>query len=271
MTEPYFETTGVTLWHGDCIDVMRTLPDASAQCAVTSPPYFGLRDYGVPGQIGAEASPDEYVQALRAVFDEVRRLVATDGTLWLNLGDSYYSGRGNPGPNAADSKQPARRGWTRSLDRPGQSWAKPKSLLGMPWRVALALQDDGWTLRNAIVWHKTNAMPDPTRDRFAGQYEHVFLLSKSRRYYCTPVARGDVWSIPTRPYRGAHCAVMPPELARRCILSGSRLGDTVLDPFSGAGTTALVALDNDRRAVGIEMSADYLALTADRLAKRSAA
>lgn len=180
---PYYCDDQVTLHHGDALEVARDLEDASVDCIVTSPPYFGLRDYGVVGQIGLEASPIEYVERLRVLFTELRRVLANDGTLWLNLGDSYYSGRGNPGPNSADQKQPARRGWVRAVDRPGQIWAKPKDLLGIPWRVAFALQDDGWILRNDIIWHKPNAMPESVRDRLSSRYEHVFLLSKSSRYW----------------------------------------------------------------------------------------
>ncbi|WP_277068708.1 DNA methyltransferase, partial [Saccharomonospora viridis] len=142
MTEPYYSDNHVTLWHGDALDVLRDMPDGSVDICVTSPPYFGLRDYEQAGQYGLESSPAEYVERMRQVFAEVRRVLADDGTLWLNLGDSYYSGRGNPGPNADDRKQVARRGWVRPVDRPGQEWAKPKDLLGIPWRVAFAeLQD----------------------------------------------------------------------------------------------------------------------------------
>lgn len=183
MSEPYYTDDQTTLWLGDALDVLRTLPDASVDCCVTSPPYFGLRDYGVAGQIGAEASPSEFVAALVAVFAEVRRVLADDGTLWLNLGDSYYSGRGNPGPNSDDKKNVARRGWTRAIDKPGADWAQPKSLIGIPWRTAFALQDDRWILRNDIIWAKPNGMPESVTDRLSTKHEHLFLFAQSRRYW----------------------------------------------------------------------------------------
>lgn len=193
----YWQDENVTLHHGDALSVLRDLPSASVDCLVTSPPYFALRDYGVVGQIGAEQTPAEYVADLCAVFSEARRVLADDATFWLNIGDSYYSGRGNPGPNSGDEKNPARRGWVRPVDRPGADWAKPKNLLGIPWRVAFALQDDGWILRNDIAWIKGNAMPESVQDRLSSTYEHVFLFSKSRRYWFdldpirAPLARID--------------------------------------------------------------------------------
>lgn len=295
MTGPYFADAQTTLYHGDALDVLRTLPDASVNCCVTSPPYFGLRDYGVAGQIGAEPSPAEFVAALVAVFAEVWRVLADDGTLWLNLGDSYYSGRGNPGPNADDRKNVARRGWIRALDKPGQEWGTPKSLLLIPSRSAIALQDDGWILRNDIVWAKPNAMPESVTDRLSNRYEHLFLFTKSRRYWfdldpirepvmydpdrpgagfipgqnrgntsgSNPNGRnpGDVWTIPTRPFSEAHFATFPPEIPRRCIAAGCKPGGTVLDPFSGSGTTGLAAAELGRRYVGIDLNRDYLDLS----------
>ena len=302
MNKPYYSDEHVTLWHGDSLTILRDLPDGSVDCCVTSPPYFGLRDYGVDGQLGAEPSPVEYVENLRALFAEVRRVLAEDGTLWLNLGDSYYSGRGKPG--APDAKNPARRPGLRALDKGGATWAKPKDLLGIPWRVAFALQDDGWTLRNSIIWHKPNAMPESITDRLSTRHENVFLFSKSRRYWfdLDPIREphmaavagkrgpggggvdgqskglgatgerhtygneggrnpGDVWSIPTQPFPGAHFAVFPSALAERCILAGCKPGGTVLDPFSGSGTTGMAAGKHGRRYVGIELNAEYLDLS----------
>ena len=321
MSEPYYSDEHVTLWHGDALDVLRGLPDGSVDCCVTSPPYFGLRDYGVDGQLGAEPSPTEYVEAMRAVFAEVRRVLADDGTLWLNLGDSYYSGKG--APTQPDLKNEARRPGVRSLDKGGADWAKPKNLLGIPWRVAFALQDDGWILRNSIIWHKPNAMPESITDRLSTRHENVFMLSKSRRYWfdldpirepvvtsrpealswardskeadvpgqsmrqhrsarehgkasgtnTKPTGKrhtaqdergrnpGDVWSIPTTPFPGAHFAVFPSALAERCILAGCKPGGVVLDPFSGSGTTGMAAGKHGRRYVGIDLNAEYLDLS----------
>jgi DNA modification methylase len=203
---PYYSDESVTLYHGDALDVLRTLPDASVDCCVTSPPYFGLRDYGVAGTVwpeiefepmvglpavtvpamtcalGMESDPWAYVAHVVAIMREAKRVLADDGTLFLNLGDCYYSGKGNPGPNSGDAKQSARRGWVRPVDRCGAAWARPKNLIGIPWRASFALQGDGWILRNAVVWHKLTAMPESVTDRFSSRYEHVFMFSKSRRY-----------------------------------------------------------------------------------------
>lgn len=264
---PYFTDDSTTLYHGDAATVLATLPDGSADCIVTSPPYLGLRDYGVAGQIGAESSPAEYVAALVAVFREARRVLVDDGTLWLNLGDSYDSA---------------------------------KNLLGIPWRVAFALQDDGWILRNDIIWHKSNAMPESVTDRLSNRHEHLFMLSKSQRYWfdLDPIREphestpdraggtalrgqkairpsgpnsgayseggrnpGDVWTIASQPFGEAHFATMPPALAERCVRAGCKPGGTVLDPFSGSGTTGLAAARHGRRYVGIDLNREYLDLS----------
>ena len=303
MSTLYYTDEQVTLHHGDAFDVGRELPHGSADCIVTSPPYFGLRDYGADGQYGLENSPAEYVETMRELFAELRRVLADDGTLWLNLGDSYASSpKGSVdsgtstlvGPNQHHTT-PA--GLTKDID-----WHVPqKNMLGIPWRVAFALQDDGWILRNAIIWHKPNAMPESVRDRLSGRYEHVFLFSKSPRYWfdldqiripATQHRRGrkwggvaapqpnleptgsrhtaqceqgrnpgDVWDIPTQPFTAAHFAVMPVTLAQRCILAGCKPGGTVLDPFSGSGTTGYAAQRTGRKYVGIDINAEYLNLS----------
>jgi len=271
----YHQDGGTTLYHGDCLEIARTLESGMADCIVTSPPYFGLRDYGHDGQYGLEESPIAYVETMRALCSELLRVLADDGTLWLNLGDSYGKG---------------------------------KQLLGTPWRVALALKGDGWILRNEIIWAKPNGVPESVRDRFAKKHEHLFLFAKNTSYHfdldavrepyseaslsryksgygggkdrldaahlggdrrkaktIVPNAKGknpgDVWGMPTSTFKGAHFAVMPPALAERCILAGSRPGGVVLDPFSGSGTTGEVARANGRKYVGIDISEAYLKLS----------
>lgn len=303
----------VTVYQGDVREQLALLPSSSAQCVVTSPPYYGLRDYGVDGQIGLEDSPAEFIDAMREVFAEVARVLRDDGCLWLNIGDSYYSGRGRPGPNSDDEKQPARRGLARPLDRPGQEWGTKKSLLMMPERLTLALLEDGWILRNKIAWEKPNAMPDSAQDRLSSRWEYVYLLTRSQRYYFDLDAirvphsaktlkdfgdgqsngkaygnvkvrdnnwqpnntmrridprganPGDVWSIATTPYVGAHFATFPPEIPRRCILASSREEDTVLDPFAGSGTTLKVARSLGRKSIGIELNPDYIDIIRERI------
>lgn len=177
--KPYYEDDAVTLWHGDSLEVLRELPDQSVDCCVTSPPYFGLRDYGEEGQYGLEASPAEYVETMRAVFAEVRRVLADDGTLWLNLGDSYSSRSGG----APQSGNIETNGGERFRRPRAQDFVPAKNLMGMPWRTAFALQDDGWILRNEIIWHKAGGLPTSADDRLANKHEHVFMFSKSPRYY----------------------------------------------------------------------------------------
>lgn len=333
----FFQDEQITLHHGECLDVVTTLPDESVDCIVTSPPYYGLRDYGTEGQYGAEATPAEYVEHMRELFSQCRRVLAEDGTFWLNLGDSYNAYNGNRGKsktgfskNDPMPRLPKGAGLTTK-------GLPAKSMLGIPWRVAIALQDDGWTLRNEIIWHKPNAMPESVTDRFSGTHEHIFMFSKSQKYWfdldplrvklsenrspsrkarhpkphwkqnSAPGAYdggahetqhaeaktrgmgawsanannlpgvspqqdrpgthangknpGDVWSINTQPFSGAHFAVFPQELPRRAILAGCKPGGTVLDTFSGSGTTGLVAQKNGRRYVGIDNNAEYLNLS----------
>lgn len=291
----HYADDALTLHHGDALTVLRTLPDGSVDCCVTSPPYFGLRDYGVDGQLGAEASPAEYVENMRALFAEVRRVLADDGTLWLNLGDSYSAKRTYQVDQSKAQRSRVDGPYDTTADRP------VKNLLGIPWRVAFALQDNGWILRNSIIWHKPNAMPESVTDRLSTRHENVFVFSKGRRYwfdldavreshaestiaaasraripYTAPGQRtnlktrgmhdrganpGDVWSINTRPFSEAHFAVYPVELPERCILAGCRPGGIVLDPFSGSGTTGMAAAKHGRRYVGIDLNAEYLDLS----------
>lgn len=304
---------------GDCRQIMRrwAAEGVKAQTCVTSPPYFGLRDYGHPGQIGLEQSPEQYITAMVEVFRCVRDVLADDGTLWLNLGDSYGAVGGNTyagfnerwsGTGGAGSKQDATLAGV--TDRKIQTGLKPKNLLGIPWRVAFALQADGWYLRQDIIWHKPNPMPESVRDRCTKAHEYIFLLSKSERYYYDHEAiledakwerwgdqtvikeqqgtakwignkskaelqaigkksRRSVWTVATRPYKGAHFATFPPALIEPCILAGSRPGDIVLDPFMGSGTTAQVAQSLGRQYIGCELNPAYAALQQKRIAQQS--
>ena len=325
MNAPYYQDDSVTLHHGDAGVVAHELPSGSADCIVTSPPYFGLRDYGVDGQYGLEATPAEYIETMRTLFSELRRVLTDDGTLWLNIGDSYTGG-GGYAPNAPSNRAGSKASTSHGLITGGINVAglPAKNLLGMPWRVAIALQDDGWILRNAIVWNKPNAMPESVTDRLSTRYELVFLFSKSRTYWFDldpireqydgdrglsrrshstankpntvrttwppvggtrgsdgrigasarratqgaqtspePVGRnpGDVWTLPTQPFTAAHFAVMPTALAERCVQAGCKPGGTVLDPFSGSGTTGLAAARHGRKYVGIDLNVEYLALS----------
>ena len=318
---------------GDVRETLRGVPDGCAQTCVTSPPYFGLRDYGNAAQIGQETTPREFVDALVAVMRDVRRVLANDGTLWLNIGDSYAQ-NGVSGPQGATGERASRTFTAQGASAKPAGSAKPKDLLGIPWRLAFALQDDGWYLRSDIIWAKPNPMPESVTDRPTRAHEYVFLLTKRSRYFydadairedaATGTARlssvtpdavrsdarksdrsgangrnvqsvnaeserrdsvgcafnnnprlrvtdgkrnaRDVWTITPEPCAEAHFATMPPDLARRCILAGSRRGDIVLDPFGGAGTTALAALQHGRRALLCELNPEYVEIQRRRLA-----
>jgi DNA modification methylase len=213
VTVPFYTDEQITLHHGDALAVLSTLPDGSVDCCVTSPPYYGLRDYGEPGQYGLEPSPATYVETMRAVFAQVRRVLADDGVCWLNLGDSYSSGAGNRNEDLNErwgnapgqrKQEDARRSYRRddgevAAGRRAVVGLPPKNLLGVPWRVAFALQDDGWILRNAVVWAKANAMPESVTDRLSTTYELVFLLAKSRRYWFDLDAVRERYSENTHP------------------------------------------------------------------------
>lgn len=246
----------------DALEGLRALPDDVFNVVVTSPPYYWARDYGFDDQIGHEDSVEEYVDALGDVFDEVKRVLHPEGVFYLNIGDTYYSGNGQP--HGKDPRSPSRnfmRKKMRAVDRSG--WDIPKkSLIGVPWRVALELQQRGWTLRSDIIWNRGNAFTEPTaRDRPHRQHEHVFLFSKSRFYSYdrSALEEQDVWNIPIeRSTRIDHNAAFPSELVRRCILTGSPEGGCVLDPFVGSGTTLDVALDLGRHSVGIDFQSQYV-------------
>ena len=257
---------------GDSRLVLRDLPKESFQCCVTSPPYWGLRDYGAEDQIGAEESLAEYVENLVQVFEEVRRLLRPDGTLWLNIGDSYTSG--NRTWRDTDRKNSAR---AMTYRPPTPEGLKPKDLIGVPWRLAFALQERGWYLRSDIVWYKPNCQPESVKDRPTRSHEYLFLFSRSEKYYYDHEAVKEeakngglrnsrtVWEIPTEPYAGAHFAVFPRALAERCLAAGSRPGDAVLDPFLGSGTLGEVALASGRRFTGVELREEYARLARERM------
>lgn len=255
---------------GDAHEVLQAMPSESVRTVVTSPPYWSLRDYGVPGQIGLEASVFSFIDALADLFDDVWRVLRPDGTVWLNIGDSFTSG-------GRTWRAPDKKNVARAMDqRPATpEGLKPKDLIGVPWRLAFALQDRGWFLRTDIIWNKPNCQPESVKDRPTRSHEYVFLLSKSERYYYDVNAvKGPndrrlrtVWDIRTQSYREAsgHFATFPPGLVEPCVLSGSETGDVVLDPFVGSGTTALVAGLLGRRFLGIELNPDYLAMARRRL------
>lgn len=256
------------IYEGDALCVLRNLPSESVQCCMTSPPYWGLRNYNVFNQIGLEPTLPAFIGRLRTIFTEVRRVLRKDGVLWLNIGDGFTSG--NRGWRAPDKKNRAR-AMNMRPDTP--DGLKPKDLLGVPWRLAFALQDDGWYLRADIIWHKPNATPESVKDRPTRAHEYLFMFTKSERYRYDRMAilepnrrnKRSVWNINTLAYAGAHFATFPPKLVEPCIKSSTGPGDFVLDPFFGSGTTGLVASDLGRKYIGIELHPEYIALAQERL------
>lgn len=347
--QPHWQNERVTLYQGDALETLKRLPDESVHCCVTSPPYFGLRDYGVEGQIGLEPTPDEYIANLVSVFREVRRVLRSDGTLWVNIGDSYAGSWGNASGHNRGS------GTQRSISRGSivkdqaerngnyvppakygfkESGIKQKDLIGIPWMLAFALRSDGWFLRQDIVWNKPNPMPESVTDRCTKSHEYIFLFSKSAKYFydheaikdpikdvslarlgrgisaghknvegapgqlvhslhsprfnvkfggnnrCPgarlqsgnnwlPNARGankrSVWTVSTKPYRGAHFATFPPDLIDPCVKAGCPQDGIVLDPFAGSGTSGQVAAALGRNAILIELNQDYCELIKERV------
>lgn len=258
---------------GDSLKVIPKLPENYFQCCVTSPPYWGLRDYDHPGQIGAEASPETYVENLVAVFREVRRVLRDDGTVWLNVGDGYArnGGTGNCGPNAVvgNTKKLIQK---RNCKVPDCWNLKDRDLMGLPWRVAFGLQADGWFLRSRITWIKRTAMPESVKNRPTSATEEVFLFAKSQGYFYDPngvreesgANLRNYWVLGPDPTNAGHPAAFPRELARRCIRLGSREGDSVLDPFGGSGTTGIAANEVGRKATLIELNPTYAQSSKDR-------
>lgn len=265
--------TNLQILTGDSLKILPTLTAESVQCCVTSPPYWGLRDYEHPAQIGAEPSPELYVENLVAMFAEVRRVLRKDGTLWLNVGDGYArnGGTGNHGPNAVvgNTKKLIQK---RNCKVPECWGLKDRDLFGLPWRVAFALQSDGWILRSKITWIKKNAMPESVKNRPTNATEEIFMFAKSPAYfYDSKGVREEsganlrnYWILNPDSNRSGHPATFPRELARRCILLGSREGDTVLDPFGGSGTTGIAANEFNRKAILIELNSNYAEASKER-------
>jgi DNA modification methylase len=295
---------------GDCRAIMRqwAAKGVKVQTCVTSPPYFGLRDYGHDGQIGLEQTPEEYIAAMVEVFRCVRDVLADDGTIWVNIGDSYAgSGKGQWNGGSNDPKNKKTQGMALRTQTAAEVGCKPKDLIGIPWMLAFALRADGWYLRQDIIWHKPNPMPESVQDRCTKAHEYIFLLSKSQKYFYdneaikypvkqdwgtrdrtagkyhnegtglqphsgleksyTMANKRSVWSVNTKPFKGAHFATYPPALIEPCILAGSRFGDIVLDPFMGSGTTAAVAIQNNRQYLGCELNPAYGELQEQRIKK----
>ena len=298
----------IKILQGNCLEVMKDLPEQSVNTCITSPPYWGLRDYGEGEQMGLEETPEEFVENLVNVFREVKRVLRDDGTVWLNLGDSYAGNNSRASNNGRAGFGTKREGvFTKT-----GTGLKTKDLVGIPWRVALALQQDAWYLRQDIIWHKPNPMPESVTDRCTKAHEYIFLLSKNKKYYfdndaikenslnaSKSISLGEksfskrqaegmnvnpsgnafsssykvlekrnkrsVWTVPTKPFRDAHFATFPPDLIKPCVLAGCPEGGTVLDPFGGAGTTGLVAQQNNRDSILIELNPDYIEIAKERL------
>jgi DNA modification methylase len=266
------EKNPVVVLLGDTRKIIRELPDNSFQCVVTSPPYWGVRDYGVDGQIGAEMDLQDYIKTLVNIFRDVRRVLKPDGTFWLNIGNTYTSG-GRKWRQEDDKNK----GRGMSYRPPTPPGLKKKDLIGVAWMLAMECQKDGWYLRNDLLWYKPNCQPESVKDRFTVAHEYVFLFTKSERYFFDQDAikerttdgnglknRRTVWSINTEPCPEAHFAVFPRALVRPCLLAGSRSNDVILDPFYGAGTVGIVAKELGRRCVGIEIKSDYVNIARKR-------
>ena len=257
---------------GDSRTILSSIPDNTFQCCITSPPYWGLRDYEITGQIGAENNIEEYISDLVNIFSEIKRTLREDGTLWLNIGDSFTSG--NRKWRDPDKKNPAR---GMSYRPPTPKGLKPKDLIGVPWKLAFALQEDGWYLRSDIIWNKPNCQPESVKDRPTRSHEYIFLLSKSEKYYYDFQAikelanngvlknRRSVWNINTNGFKGAHFAVFPPELVKLCMLAGSKQNSLIIDPFFGSGTVGIVAEAFERNCVGVELNPDFIKIAMERI------
>ncbi len=288
-----------TIIHGDALSVLKSMPDDIVDCVVTSPPYWGLRNYGVVSQIGHEKTPEEYIEKMTYIFKEIKRILKSTGTIWINIGDSYYNnfGGGSKTCGVGNIKALRERGRANKQKHP---LIKFKDIVGIPWMLAFALRNDGWYLRQDIIWHKSNAMPESVHDRCTKSHEYIFLMTKNPKYYfdqdsireplnlssfvegravntngptdmkrfCHPKGRNkrSVWTVPTASVYGQeHPATYPEKLILPCILAGCPRGGVVLDPFFGSGTTGFVASNNGRDYIGIEINEKYIEIAKERL------
>lgn len=269
-----------TIYHHDMLKPYDFMEDNTVQICITSPPYWGLRNYNIEDQLGQENHPDLYIERIVQGFENVKRVLRKDGTLWVNIGDTYV-GTGHK-KYGRDPKYPnGRNGQDTALNNRVEG-IKRKDMIGIPWMFAFAMRNAGWYLRSDIIWEKPNGMPSAVTDRPVSSYEHIFLFSKSQKYYYDWEAvsadtvdgkskrrQRDVWRVNTKPFKEAHFAVYPEELITPCILAGSREGDIVFDPFSGTGTTGIAALHNNRNYIGLEQNKEYLDMSVDRILKET--
>tara|TARA_Y100001963_G_scaffold111833_1_gene154741 strand:+ start:943 stop:1740 length:798 start_codon:yes stop_codon:yes gene_type:complete len=263
---------------------LKELKSNSVQCIVTSPPYWGLRDYDNDEQLGQEKTPEEFIFNLADIFQESKRVLRDDGTAWINIGDTYFGAKGGAwiGDNSITTEETGSEYRIKKKAPPKHKYLKTKDLAGVPWKFAIEMQKRGWYLRQDIIWHKPVPMPESVNDRLQKSHEHIFLFSKKKNYYFDAMAIAkpsmdgeklvrlqDVWTIPTSNYQGAHFAVFPPKLPELCIKAGTKEGDVVLDPFMGSGTTAYVAQRLSRKWIGIELNPEYVKIIKERTAQQS--
>jgi len=263
------------VYKGDACSILKKFSDDTYHCVITSPPYFWLRDYGVTRQIGQEETVDGYVKAIASTMDEVYRVLKQDGVLFLNLGDTYYSGKGES--QGHDPKSNKRRFGLRAVDKSGGVGIgiRPKTIIGIPWRVAIEMSQRGWVLRSPIIWHRKHCLPEAVKDRPRRSYEYVFMFVKDRKYYFNRQAlikakvAEDMWTITARPKptNGIDTAPFPDELVQRCLDIGCRSNESVLDPFAGSGTTLRVAVESGRPATGIDLNIDFCEYIVNSLQK----
>jgi len=274
----FFKDEYGILYNGDVINVLNKFPDESIDCVITSPPYWGMRNYQIEGQIGLEDDFEKYIEKLWEVFDEVYRILKPSGTVWVNLGDTYGQNWRGGGVSSSSKKQLSNRGTVDFMKRKAPKRVKvpQKSLFMIPERFAIGMIDRGWILRNQIIWQKINVMPTSIRDRFTVDFEKIFFFVKEKKYYFNqlkePTKDGKktrnkrtIWPISVKPFKGAHFAVFPPEIPEICIKAGCPEGGIVLDPFIGSGTTAVVAERLGRRWIGIDLNTDYCDMASKRI------